>query len=93
MNASLQIAVWGFFGITFSGKGNRKIHEGIHCVWLGSPSPLLLPKTTTLLLVVLPDLKAMVGLKIEHISNRGELQIFGHNTEIMGKTLQRHRQE
>lgn len=41
----------------------------------------------------LPDLKAMVALKIENIFNRGELQIFGHNTEIMGKMLQRHRQE
>lgn len=35
----------------------------------------------------------MVELKRENVSNSGELQIFGHDTEIMGKKLQRHEQE
>ena len=37
--------------------------------------------------------KTMVDLKIENVSNSEELQIFGHDTEIMGKKLQRHERE
>lgn len=32
-------------------------------------------------------------LKVENISNGGELRVFGHDTEIIGKKLQGHQQE
>lgn len=35
----------------------------------------------------------MISLKIELVSRSGELQIFGHDPEVMGKKLERHHQE